>query len=86
MEVVENAGRKLPASVPDSCLSSRTCRAQLEDSYEKRWETFLDNSGLKMFFQIDDDFTRSYTSRQLGEMETTHRTQSGSHSASDSLT
>ena len=38
--------------------------------YEKSWETFLGNSGLKLFFQIDDDFTRSYLSRQLGELET----------------
>ena len=40
--------------------------AQLNEIYEKSWETFFGNSGLKLFFQIDDDFTRSYLSRQLG--------------------
>jgi hypothetical protein len=51
---------------------------QIEDLYEKCWQTFLGNSGLKLFFQIDDDFTRSYLSRQLGELETTRQTRSGS--------
>lgn len=58
---------------------------QLEDIYEKGWETFLGNSGLKLFFQIDDDFTRSYLSRQLGEVETVRETRSGSHSLSTSI-
>jgi hypothetical protein len=60
--------------------------AQLNEIYDKSWETFFGNSGLKLFFQIDDDFSRSYLSRQLGELETVRQTQSGSqaHSTSSS--
>jgi hypothetical protein len=57
---------------------------QIADLYEKSWETFFGNSGLKLFFQIDDDFTRSYLARQLGELETTRQTRSGSQSSSSS--
>ena len=58
--------------------------AQLDEVYDKGWQTFLGNSGLKLFFQIDDDFTRSYLSRQMGELETVRQTRSGSESLSRS--
>lgn len=61
---------------------------QIAELYEKSWETFLGNSGLKLFFQIDDDFTRSYLARQLGELEVLRQSGSGSatQSSSDSRT
>jgi type IV secretory pathway TraG/TraD family ATPase VirD4 len=59
--------------------------AQLNEIYEKIWETFFGNSGLKLLFQIDDDFSRSYLSRQLGELETVRETRSGSQSQSTSF-
>jgi len=87
MEVIENAAAQA-AGFGIKFLFVVQNLPQLEDLYEKSWETFLGNSGLKLFFQIDDDFTRSYVSRQLGELETVRRTESGSqsNSTSDSLT
>src|SRR5262249_30516167 len=87
LEVIENAAAQA-AGFGIKFLFVVQNLPQLEDLYEKSWETFLGNSGLKLFFQIDDDFTRSYVSRQLGELETIRRTTSGSHSqsTSDSLT
>jgi len=59
--------------------------AQLKVVYDEGWETFVSNSGLKMFFQIDDDFTRAYLSRLLGEYEVKRETRSASRSQSSSL-
>jgi len=83
MEVIENAAAQA-AGFGIKFLFVIQNLPQLDDLYEKSWETFLGNSGLKLFFQIDDDFTRSYLSRQLGEMETTRQTRSGSQSQSTS--
>jgi hypothetical protein len=84
MEVIENAAAQA-AGFGVKFLFVVQNLPQLEDLYEKSWETFLGNSGLKLFFQIDDDFTRSYLSRQLGELETVRETRSGSQSASTSF-
>jgi type IV secretory pathway TraG/TraD family ATPase VirD4 len=83
MEVIEHAAAQA-AGFGVKFLFVVQNLPQLADVYEKRWETFLGNSGLKLFFQIDDDFTRSYLARQLGELETTRTTRSGSHSQSTS--
>ena len=42
---------------------------QLKGTYKDNWETFLANAGLKMFFSIDDHFTRDYISKLAGETE-----------------
>ena len=81
MEVVENAAAQA-AGFGVKFLFVVQNLPQIEDLYEKSWETFLGNSGLKLFFQIDDDFTRSYLARQLGELETTRQSRSGSQSQS----
>jgi type IV secretory pathway TraG/TraD family ATPase VirD4 len=83
MEIVEHAAAQA-AGFGVKFLFVVQNLPQIEDLYEKSWETFLGNSGLKLFFQIDDDFTRQYIARQLGELETTRRTESGSHSQSSS--
>ena len=57
---------------------------QLKVVYNEGWETFVSNCGLKIFFQIDDDFTRSYASRLRGGHEVRCTTQSGSRSQSTS--
>jgi len=59
--------------------------AQLKVVYEEGWESFVSNAGLKMFFQIDDDFTRAYVSRLIGEYEVKRETRSTSRSQSSSL-
>jgi hypothetical protein len=83
MEVIENAAAQAAGFGVKFCFVLQNL-AQLKEVYKESWETFLGNSGLKLFFQIDDQFTRSYISSQLGEMETTRQTQSGSQSSSTS--
>jgi type IV secretory pathway TraG/TraD family ATPase VirD4 len=84
MEVVEHAAAQA-AGFGVKFLFVVQNLPQIEDLYEKSWETFLGNSGLKLFFQIDDDFTRSYLARQLGETETTRQSRSGSEAQSNSF-
>jgi type IV secretory pathway TraG/TraD family ATPase VirD4 len=83
MEVIENAAAQA-AGFGIKFMFVVQNLAQLNEVYEKSWETFFGNSGLKMFFQIDDDFSRQYLSRQLGELETLRQTRSGSQSQSNS--
>jgi type IV secretory pathway TraG/TraD family ATPase VirD4 len=83
MEVIENAAAQA-AGFGIKFMFVVQNLAQLNEVYEKSWETFFGNSGLKMFFQIDDDFSRQYLSRQLGELETVRQTRSGSQSSSTS--
>lgn len=83
MEVIENAAAQA-AGFGVKFLFVVQNLPQLEELYQKSWETFFGNSGLKLFFQIDDDFTRNYLSRQLGELETVRQTRSGSQSSSTS--
>lgn len=49
---------------------------QLKATYEKRWQTFLTNTGLKIFIDIDDEFTGSHLSKVLGETEVLKETAS----------
>jgi type IV secretory pathway TraG/TraD family ATPase VirD4 len=42
---------------------------QLKATYKDNWETFLANSGLRLFFGIDDHFTRDHVSKLIGETE-----------------
>lgn len=43
--------------------------AQLKDIYQENWETLIANAGLKLFFCNDDNFTREYVSKSIGERE-----------------
>lgn len=52
--------------------------AQLKKNYEDGWETFVANSGTKIYFSIDDQFTREYISKAIGETELTKVTNSSS--------
>ncbi|MFZ1429996.1 MAG: type IV secretory system conjugative DNA transfer family protein [Geminicoccaceae bacterium] len=87
MEVIENAAAQI-AGFGVKLLFVVQTLVQLKEIYKDAWETFLGNAGTKIFFDIEDDFTRSYLSRQLGEREITRQTQSGnrSHSTSSSTT
>jgi hypothetical protein len=84
MEAIENAAAQA-AGMGIKFLFVVQNLAQLSEIYDKSWETFFGNSGLKLFFQIDDDFSRQYLSRQLGELETVRQTRSGSQSQSTSF-
>ncbi len=42
---------------------------QLKNVYGDNWETFIANCGTKIFFGIEDHFTRDYVSRLIGDTE-----------------
>ena len=42
---------------------------QLKRIYKDGWETFLANSGLKILFGIDDNFSREYLSKSIGDTD-----------------
>ena len=56
---------------------------QLKVIYKDNWETFLANAGLKMFFSIDDHFTRDYVSKLAGETEMIRELRSSNESQSE---
>jgi len=57
---------------------------QLKHVYKDNWETFLSNAGLKIFYGIEDHFTREYVSKLIGETEVSRDTNTRSDSESDS--
>jgi hypothetical protein len=81
MEAVENAAAQA-AGFGVKFLFVLQNLPQLKEIYDDSWETFLGNSGLRLFFQIDDNFTRTYLAQQIGEREVLRQTHSGSQSQS----
>jgi type IV secretory pathway TraG/TraD family ATPase VirD4 len=57
---------------------------QLKAVYKDNWETFLANSGLKIFFNLEDHFSREYVSKLIGETEVVREVRSSSDSVSES--
>jgi type IV secretory pathway TraG/TraD family ATPase VirD4 len=57
---------------------------QLKAVYKDNWETFLANSGLKIFFNIEDHFSRDYIAKLIGETEVVRQVRSASDSVSQS--
>jgi type IV secretory pathway TraG/TraD family ATPase VirD4 len=57
---------------------------QLKGTYKDNWETFLANSGLKVFFNLEDNFSREYVSKLIGETEVIREVRSESDSVSES--
>ena len=56
---------------------------QLKAAYKDNWETFLSNAGLKIFFSIEDHFTRKYVSDLMGMAEIIRSTESESQGTSE---
>jgi type IV secretory pathway TraG/TraD family ATPase VirD4 len=56
---------------------------QLKSTYKDNWETFLANSGLKIFFGLGDHFSREYVSKLIGEMELARETVNSSNTQSE---
>jgi type IV secretory pathway TraG/TraD family ATPase VirD4 len=75
MEVLENAAAQIAGFGVKMLFIVQTL-GQLKDLYKDNWQTFLANSGLHLFFQIDDEFTRKYVSDALGETEVMRQTAS----------
>jgi len=59
---------------------------QLQKLYKKGWETFLGNSGLQIFFGMDDNTTRGYLEKALGEMEIIKRIRTENRGVSEQIT
>jgi type IV secretory pathway TraG/TraD family ATPase VirD4 len=57
---------------------------QLKGAYKENWETFLANCGLKVFFNLEDYFSREYVSKLIGETEVVREVRSASDSTSES--
>ena len=83
MEVIENAVAQAAGFGVKFFFVTQNL-PQLRHEYDENWETFVSNSGLKIFFQIDDHFSRNYLSNLLGEREVQRRSRSGSDSQSQS--
>jgi hypothetical protein len=56
---------------------------QLKATYKDSWETFLANAGVKVFFSIEDHFTREYVSKLVGETELIREVHSTNESRSE---
>ena len=56
---------------------------QLKAVYKDNWETFLANSGLKVFFNLEDHFSREYVSKLIGETEVIREVKSESEAKSE---
>lgn len=56
---------------------------QLKATYKDNWETFLSNAGVKVFFSIEDHFTREYISKLAGETEIIRELRSSNQSQSE---
>ncbi len=83
MEVIENAVAQIAGAGVKMffCLQSLE---QLKALYKENWETFLANSGLKVFFNLEDHFSREYVSKLIGETEVIREVRSESDSTSES--
>lgn len=58
---------------------------QLKELYKDNWETFLGNSGVKLFFGLNDHyFTMKYVSDLIGETEVSRETYTSSETDSSS--
>jgi type IV secretory pathway TraG/TraD family ATPase VirD4 len=83
MEVIEYAVAQI-ASYGVKLFFVLQSLEQLKGVYKENWETFLANSGMKVFFNLEDNFSRDYVSKLIGETEVVREVKSESESASES--
>ena len=83
MEIIENAVAQI-AGYGVKLFFVLQSLEQLKAVYKDNWETFLSNSGLKIFFSLDDHFSRDYVSKLVGDTELVREVRSGSESESES--
>ena len=81
MEVIENAVAQI-AGYGVKLFFSLQSLEQLKGAYKENWETFLANSGLKVFFNLEDNFSRDYVSKLIGETEVVREVRSSSEGES----
>lgn len=83
MEVIENAVAQIAGHGVKLYFVLQSLE-QLKAVYKDNWETFLANSGLKLFFNVEDHFSREYVSKLVGETEVVREVRSESDSTSES--
>ena len=83
MEVIETAAAQI-AGYGVKLFFVLQSLEQLKAVYKDNWETFLANSGLKVFFNLEDNFSREYVSKLIGETEVIREVRSESDSTSQS--
>lgn len=83
MEVIENAVAQI-AGYGMKLFFILQSLEQLKAVYKDNWETFLANSGLKVFFNLEDNFSRDYVSKLIGETEVIREVRSASEGTSES--
>src|ERR1035438_9374410 len=83
MEVIENAVAQI-AGYGVKLFFVLQSLEQLKGTYKDNWETFLANSGLEVFFNLEDNFSRDYVSKLIGETEVVREVRSASDSTSES--
>lgn len=83
MEVIENAVAQI-AGYGVKLFFVLQSLEQLKAVYKDNWETFLANSGLKIFFNLEDYFSRDYVSKLIGETELVREVRNESASTSES--
>ena len=83
MEVIENAVAQI-AGYGVKMFFVLQSLEQLKAVYKDNWETFLANSGLKVFFNVEDFFSRDYVSKLIGDTELIREVRSVSDSTSQS--
>lgn len=83
MEIIENAVAQLAGFGVKMFFVLQTLE-QLKAVYKDNWETFLANAGLKLFFSLEDHFSREYVSKLIGETEIMREVHSAGDSSSES--
>jgi hypothetical protein len=83
MEVIENAVAQI-AGYGVKLFFVLQSLEQIKAVYKDNWETFLANAGLKVFFNLEDHFSREYVSKLIGETEQIREVRSASDSISES--
>jgi type IV secretory pathway TraG/TraD family ATPase VirD4 len=83
LEVIENAVAQI-AGFGVKLFFVLQSLEQLKKTYKEGWETFMSNAALKLFFGVDDHFTREYVSKLIGETELVRTTATSSETEGES--
>jgi type IV secretory pathway TraG/TraD family ATPase VirD4 len=82
MEVIENAVAQM-AGYGLKLFFVLQSLEQLKAVYKDKWETFLANAGVKIFFNLEDHFSREYVSKMIGDTEIVLQARSASATAGE---
>lgn len=83
MEIIENTVAQI-AGYGVKLFFVLQSLEQLKSVYPDRWETFLANCGVRIFFATTDNFTNQYVSDSLGEQEIVRIVRNRSKSSGES--